>query len=263
MKHRSSLGFQWHCFNIIFKNQPIGEYQVSKANNGCVMVIAAHPDDEVLGCGATIHKLVNQGWRAHLIIMSGGITGRYAKDVLIEGLLQEQEALAKQMFRAASVLGYHNVDTFNFPDNRMDVISKMDLTQAIRPIIERERPDLIFTHHPGDYNWDHTATFDAVMMAARCNPPEFHPLEIRTFEVLSSTERAWQTPSQVFSPNLYVDVSRSIDMKKLAMKYYESEYRAYPHPRSIEGMEYLARRRGLEVGLEYAEAFHVIRKVEK
>lgn len=236
---------------------------MSQAKNGCVMVIVAHPDDEVLGCGATIHKLVSQGWRAHLIIMSGGITGRYATNVLTEDILQKQNALAKEMFRAASVIGFNNINTFNFSDNRMDVISKMDLSQAISPIIEREKPDLIFTHHPGDYNWDHTSTFDAVMMAARCNPPEFHPLEIRTFEVLSSTERAWQSSSKTFLPNLYVDVSKNIDMKKLAMKYYESEYRIYPHPRSIQGIEYLARRRGLEVGLEYAEAFHIIRKVDK
>jgi hypothetical protein len=102
----------------------------------------------------------------------------------------------------------------------------------------------------------------SVMMVARPNPPEFMPLEIRTFEVLSATERAWQEPSRAFLPNLYVDVSATIDMKKLALRYYAGEYRPYPHPRSIEAVEYLARRRGNEVGLLYAEAFHVIRRVE-
>ena len=237
---------------------------MTDTNAGCAMVIAAHPDDEVLGCGATVHKLVCGGWRAHLIIMSGGVAGRLSGDTPhTETIQHEQATLAEQMRRAASAVGYRTTDTFSFPDNRMDVVSRMDLTQAIRPIIEREKPDLIFTHHPGDYNWDHTATFDAVMMAARCNPPEFHPLEIRTFEVLSSTERAWQDASRIFSPNLYIDVSRSIDVKKLAMQYYENEYRPYPHPRSIQAIEYLARRRGNEVGLTYAEAFHVVRKVER
>lgn len=230
---------------------------------GCILVIAAHPDDEVLGCGATVHKMVNMGWKAQLIILTAGVGGRHASDTSAsDEVRQKQETLGEEMRRAAGVIGYHGIDTFTFPDNRLDTVSRMDIVQAIRPVIEREQPRLVFTHHPGDYNWDHTATFDAVMMAARCNPPDFSPPELRTFEVLSSTERAWQESSRIFSPNLYVDVARSIDMKKLALKYYESEYRPYPHPRSVEAVEYLARRRGNEVGLSYAEAFHIVRKVE-
>lgn len=232
-------------------------------NTGRVMVIAAHPDDEVLGCAATVHKLVSRGWKANLVIMSAGVSGRYLlNETSSDDIQRDQASLSAQTRRAASVVGYEGIETFDFPDNRMDTVGRMDLVHAIRPIIEREKPDLVFTHHPGDYNWDHTATFDAVMMAARCNPPEFYPSEIRTFEVLSSTERAWQEPSRIFAPNLYVDISRNIDSKKLAMSYYESEYRPYPHPRSIESIEYLARRRGNEVGLVYAEAFHTVRKVE-
>jgi LmbE family N-acetylglucosaminyl deacetylase len=233
-------------------------------NTCSVMTIVAHPDDEVLGCGATVHSLVTKGWRARLVVMSGGIGGRYSREEAnSEDVVPQKAVLGQQLRRAASVIGYHSVDTLDFPDNRMDLVSRMDLTQALRPIIEREKPDLVLTHHPGDYNWDHTAIFDAVMMAARCNTPEFYPSEIRTFEVLSATERAWQDPSRVFCPNLYVDISRSIDMKKLAMKYYELECRPYPHPRSIEAIEYLARRRGNEVGMLYAEAFHIIRKLER
>jgi LmbE family N-acetylglucosaminyl deacetylase len=231
---------------------------------GCVMAIVAHPDDEVLGCGATVHHLVSKGWKAHLVVMSGGVGGRYSRnEATSEGVAEKKVLLDEQMRRAASVIGYDGIHVFDFPDNRMDLVGRMDLAQAVRPIIERERPDLVLTHHPGDYNWDHTAVFDAVMMAARCNAPDFFPSEIRTFEVLSATERAWQDSSRIFCPNLYVDVSRSIDMKKLAMRYYELEYRPYPHPRSIEAIEYLARRRGNEVGMLYAEAFHVIRKLER
>ncbi len=239
-------------------------YRMKKSSAGCVLVVAAHPDDEVLGCGATVHKLISQGWNAHLIIMSAGVAGRYTVGSSVQPQIieKDQVILTKQTHHAASAIGYKTVELFNFPDNRMDTISRMDLCHAIRPIIERERPNLILTHHPGDYNWDHTITFDAVMMAARCNPPEFSPHEIRTFEVLSSTERAWQNSSRIFAPNLYVDVTRHIDTKKLALKYYESEYRDYPHPRSIEAIEYLARKRGNEVGLIYAEAFHIVRKVE-
>jgi len=232
-------------------------------NAGRVMVIAAHPDDEVLGCGATIHKLVKKGWQAHLVVMSAGVSGRHILDQKASDDIQEKQTqLGRQLRRAAAVIGYKGVDTFDFPDNRMDTVGRMDLVHAIRPLIERERPDLVLTHHPGDYNWDHTVTFDAVIMAARCNPPDFSPREIRTFEVLSSTERGWQDPSRIFSPNYYVDVSSSMDAKKLAMSYYESESRPYPHPRSLEALEYLARRRGNEVGVFYAEAFHLIRRTE-
>jgi LmbE family N-acetylglucosaminyl deacetylase len=207
--------------------------------------------------------MVGRGWRAHLVIMSAGIAGRFSRDTgAAEDIQRQQRSLADQTGRAAKVIGYSGIDRCDFPDNRMDIVGRQDLSLALRPIIERERPDIIMTHHPGDYNWDHTATFDAVMMAARCNPPEFFPREIRTFEVLSATERAWQDGSRAFLPNHYVDVEKAIDMKKLAMTYYADEYRPYPHPRSIEGIEYLARRRGNEVGLAYAEAFHIVRRVE-
>lgn len=231
--------------------------------NKGLLVIAAHPDDEVLGCGATVRKLVNQGWQAHLVVMTGGVGGRHGTDDAISDAVRKQKALLRtQLLRAADVIGFGGVDTFDFPDNRMDALSRTDLLLPLRVVIERVRPTLVFTHHPGDYNWDHGRTFDAVMMAARRNPPDFAPLEIRTFEVLSSTERTWQEASRAFHPNLYVDVAKTIDMKKLALRYYELEYRPYPHPRSIEAVEYLARHRGNQVGIEYAEAFHVVRRVE-
>jgi len=230
---------------------------------GRLMVVVAHPDDEVLGCGATVHRLVQRGWQAHLVIFSAGIGGRYTFGDHSDEVSGAQAELAAQTRKAAALIGYSGIDCFDFPDNRMDTVGRMDLSQALRPIIEREAPHLILTHHPGDYNWDHGATFDAVMMAARRNPPDVSPLEIRTFEVLSSTERGWQEPARQFSPNHYVNVARSIDAKKTAMTYYQSEYRPYPHPRSIEAIEYLARKRGNEVGLHYAEAFHIVRKVEE
>ena len=242
----------WLCYMI-----------AEMAENKRLLVVAAHPDDEVLGCGATVCKLVNQGWQAHLIVMTAGIGGRHGvESPATDAVLAEQAKLRAELQTAASVIGYSGVNTFDFPDNRLDSVSRTDLTQAIRPVLERVLPGLVLTHHPGDYNWDHTRTFDAVMMAARCNPPEFSPAEIRTFEVLSSTERAWQEPARAFHPNLYVDVTSTIDRKKLALRYYQTEYRDYPHPRSIEAVEYLARRRGNEVGVAYAEAFHIIRRVE-
>lgn len=228
-----------------------------------ILVVAAHPDDEVLGCGATVRRLVNAGWRAHLAILSAGIGGRHAlPQTNLPQVKAEQAALRRQMEQAAEIIGFSGIDSFDFPDNRMDTVSRSELTLALRPVIEAVRPALVFTHHPGDYNWDHTRAFEAVMMAARVNPPEFGPGEIRTFEVLSSTERAWQEPGRAFHPNLYVDVAATIEAKKLALQAYETEYRPYPHARSVEAVEYLARKRGTEAGVTHAEAFHIVRRIE-
>jgi len=225
------------------------------------MVIAAHPDDEVLGCGATVHKLVSRGWVAHLVIMSAGVGGRYLlNETSSDNVQRDQAVLSAQTQRAASIIGYQGVDTFDFPDNRMDTVGRMDLVHAIRPIIEREKPDLILTHHPGDYNWDHTVTFDAVMMAARTNPPDHSPQEIWLFEVRSSTERGWQS-RQPFAPSIYVEVKADLAFMESALEEYASELRNHPHPRSIEGIRSLAASRGHEVSMDAAEAFEEVRRL--
>ena len=229
--------------------------------NQRLLVIAAHPDDEVLGCAATVHKLVGNGWRAYLVIMSAGVGGRHDTEGAVSVPVRaEQAALQEQMRQAAGIIGYAGVDAFNFPDNRMDSVSRTELTRAIRPVIERVRPSLVLTHHPGDYNWDHTRTYDAVMMAARRNPPDFSPDEIWLFEVPSSTERAWQT-RQPFLPSIYVDVAGSLAVKQQALESYVSELRAGPHPRSVAGIRAIAAMRGHQVGLDAAEAFELVRRV--
>lgn len=224
-----------------------------------LLVVAAHPDDEVLGCGATVARRVREGWVADLVIMTRGVAGRDAGGVADRAA---QAELERQMRVAAEVIGFRSVAQLDFPDNRLDTVSRMDLSHAIRAVVEEKRPNVVFTHHPGDYNWDHTRVFDATMMATRANAGDFFPSRVLTFEVLSSTERSWQEPGRAFHPNIWVDVAATIDSKKLALSYYQSEYRPYPHPRSIEAVEYLARKRGGEVGLAYAEAFHLVRSIE-
>ncbi len=227
-----------------------------------ILVVAAHPDDEVLGCGATLALRKKQGWETHLLVLATGITGR---EKTAKKNTQNSSAIKKlreEMAAVKKILGFTSTAALDFPDNRMDTVSKMDLSHAIKEVIEKIRPTVIFTHHPGDYNWDHTVTFDSVLMAARTSPGESSPEEIYSFEVLSSTERSWQEGSRAFHPNIYVNVKTTIELKKQALLAYTTEYRPYPHPRSTEGIEYLARKRGSEVGLEYAEAFTLIRKVE-
>lgn len=229
-----------------------------------ILVVAAHPDDEVLGCAATVTKYVRSGYEAHLVILTAGVGGRSKESEQGNSEIERmQKVLANETSQSAKLIGYKSVNVLGYPDNRLDTISKMDLALAIKEFVQLYKPELIFTHHPGDYNWDHVLTFEAVMMAGRPNPPEFAPSEILSFEILSSTERAWQEPSRAFHPNFFVDVSKTIEDKCLAMNIYESENRPYPHPRSPEAIRNLAAKRGNEVGLLFAEAFHIIRKIEK
>ncbi|MEG3637834.1 PIG-L deacetylase family protein [Magnetococcus sp. PR-3] len=229
-----------------------------------LLVVAAHPDDEVLGCGATVAKLQHQGWQATLVLMTQGVGGRAeSADALDEHHRAAQQQLAVERDNAARQLGFEQVISFDFPDNRMDTVAKADIAHQVAHVVAQVKPDLVFTHHPGDYNWDHTCTFEAVMMGARCNPPDFSPAEIRTFEVLSSTERAWHQAATTFMPNCWVDVAQTLEHKCQALQCYQSELRNYPHPRSVDGVRNLARKRGNEVGIEYAEAFHVVRRVER
>ncbi len=226
-----------------------------------ILVVAAHPDDEVLGCGATVALRVKLGCAAYCLICATGIASRYAggDDPKIK---DEIAALRKDMSQVSGVIGFSDIEALDFPDNRLDTVSRQDIADEIKKRVERIRPDVIYTHHPGDYNWDHGRVFDAVMMAARHSPGEYAPSRIYCFEVPSATERARRHPASAFCPNTFVDVHATIDAKKLAMKHYQSECRPYPHPRSNEGIEYWARKRGLEVGLEYAEAFELVRSVE-
>jgi LmbE family N-acetylglucosaminyl deacetylase len=226
-----------------------------------LLVIAAHPDDEVLGCGAYMRLKTQQNWQCKVVIITQGIAGRLSTTASNEACDAQQQLHAESL-RAANVLGVGEVIHMTFPDNRLDTVSRNDIALEIAPIVQSYQPQLVITHHPGDYNWDHTRVFDAVMMAARANYPDYTPSAIWTFEVPSSTERAWQSPQRSFHPNIFIDVSKTIDQKKLAMQYYASEYRDYPHPRSIEAIEYLARKRGNEVGLAYAEAFQLVRHIE-
>lgn len=226
------------------------------------MVIAAHPDDEVLGCGATIARLKAKKWNCEAIILTDGVAGRHPSGQS-DAIHAEQAQLQKESQLAADAIGYSKVYRLGLPDNGLDLVGLNEISLRLKSVVHSFRPDRVFLHHPGDYNWDHRVAFEASMMALRPNAGDFFPREILTFETLSSTERSWQSPQYAFHPNTFVDVGSSIDRKKLALSYYETEYRAYPHPRSIEGVEYLARKRGLEVGLEYAEAFCLIRKIEQ
>jgi LmbE family N-acetylglucosaminyl deacetylase len=225
-----------------------------------VLVVAAHPDDEVLGCGATMARHHDHGDSVHSIIVAEGIFSRKSKDST--GAQRELLDLHSAARAANRVLGVSSLEFHNFPDNEMDSIPRLQVIKYLEEIVRRIRPNIIYTHHSGDLNVDHQRVHDAVMTA--CRPLPGSSVEtILLFEVPSSTE--WQPPGSglPFQPNWFVDVESTFEKKMSALKAYSSEMRDFPHPRSFEGVEALARWRGVTCGVPYAESFMLARNVRK
>jgi LmbE family N-acetylglucosaminyl deacetylase len=217
-----------------------------------VLVVAAHPDDEVLGCGGAIARHVDEGDAAHVVFMSDGVSSR---DVDCEQAMEERNIAQT---RALQVLGVSSSSSLGFRDNRMDAIPLLDVVQPLEAVIREISPCTIYTHHFGDLNIDHRVTHQAVLTACRPLPGSgIH--EILTFEVMSSTE--WAGPGHLpFQPNVFVDISQHWPKKLRALDAYASEIRAVPHSRSIDHLDALARHRGACVGVERAEGFGLVRR---
>jgi LmbE family N-acetylglucosaminyl deacetylase len=217
-----------------------------------ILVVAAHPDDEVLGCGGTIARKALEGQDVYVGILGEGITSRD------QGSVETLRACSRKV---AKLLGARDLFLYGLPDNRFDTVPLLDVTRIVEELIERLRPQVIYTHHGGDLNMDHVVAHRAVLTAARPVPGQ--PVkEIYAFEVPSSTEWAFQQFHPPFHPNVFVDVSATLDAKVRAMETYESEVRRFPHPRSPEALRAIARRWGSAVGMEAAEALELIRAIE-
>ncbi len=211
-----------------------------------ILVIAAHPDDEVLGCGATMAKHVADGDEVHVLIVAEGLRSRG------EASEAELKRLKDTAHKANHLLGVKTVNFLELPDNRLDSIDRLDLIQKLEPFVGAQNPDLIYTHHECDLNVDHRRVHEAVFTA--CRPlPGAKLRSILLFEVASST--GWGSPGKGFSPNTFVDVSKTLVKKLQSLEVYESEMRPFPHARSVRALEALARWRGASVGVEAAEAF--------
>jgi LmbE family N-acetylglucosaminyl deacetylase len=223
-----------------------------------VLVIAAHPDDEILGCGATAARLVREGHDVHFAILGEGVTSRHADRVDADA--GQLAALHRQAHAAALKLGVKNVVTHNFPDNRLDTIPLLEVVKVVEDLVDRLKPEVIYTHHGGDLNVDHGVIHRAVLTATR--PVAGQPVrEIYAFEVPSSTEWAFQRLEPAFRPNVFVDVTSTLDAKIAAMECYESEARRFPHPRSPEALRAIAMRWGSVAGCGAAEAFELVRSI--
>jgi LmbE family N-acetylglucosaminyl deacetylase len=218
-----------------------------------VLVVAAHPDDEVLGCGATIACHVERGDAVEILILGTGALSREGADP------GEPARLARQAEEAARILGARQVRVLDLPDNRFDSVDILEIIKRVEAEIGRVDPEVVYTHHAGDLNIDHRRTFDAVLTA--CRPQGSGGVRrILSFEVPSSTE--WQAPTsgRCFHPNVFVDVGRTIDRKVAALAAYSEEMRPFPHPRSPEAVRALGAWRGASAGFPAAEAFVLIRE---
>lgn len=216
------------------------------------LIVVAHPDDEVLGCGATIHKLVEEGNEVAVATMSNNASAR----TMPSDSLGEDQRSAMQILRVSKLY------VSDFPNIRMNTIPHLELVQFVESCIEDFRADAIITHHPADTNNDHVMTSYAVQAASRLfqRREEIPPLkQLLYMEVPSSTEWSFDSSANRFAPNYFVQIGKEgVELKLKALKAYKGVMRTYPHPRSEEAITGLAAYRGVQAGCNYAEAFESV-----
>ena len=223
-----------------------------------VLVVAAHPDDEVLGCGGTMARLANEGQEVRIAILAEGMTSRYHQR---EQTNQKQlNHLHSNAHQAAEKLRAKELVLCKLPDNRLDTVPLLEVVKLVEELIEKFNPAVIYTHHPGDLNVDHGVVHRAVLTATRPISGQC-VREIYAFEVPSSTEWAFQRLEPSFRPNVLVDISATLETKVSALACYDTETRKFPHPRSPEAVRAIAMRWGSVAGFQAAEAFELIRSL--
>ncbi|EAI1583522.1 PIG-L family deacetylase [Campylobacter lari] len=222
--------------------------------NNKILIIAAHPDDEVLGCFGTIARLIKEGYEAYSLILGEGKTSR---DDIID-INKEKNILENELLKANESIGIKKVFRGYFPDNSFDKVHLLEIIKTIENVKNEIKPNIIFTHYENDLNIDHQLTYQATITATRSLENE-SVKEIYSFEILSSTE--WKYPLS-FNPDVFYDISDTLNLKLKAISYYDSELKAFPHPRSLEGIELNAKYNGMRVGLKYAEAFKCVKIIK-
>ncbi len=215
-----------------------------------VLIIAPHMDDEVLGCGGTIVRHINAGDRVTVCI----VANRAYNHKYDLKLIEQEKASCK---KAQAILTYQDLIFLDLPDEQLDH-SQIDLIIPLEEMVNRCKPDIVYIPHRGDLNQDHRAIFEAARVVCRPNA-EHRITTLRAFEVPSSTDQIPGINEWPFLPNYYVNVEESLEQKVEAMACYSKESKPFPHPRSSEGLRVYAKKRGMEVGIEAAEAFVVLR----
>jgi len=234
-----------------------------------ILVIVAHPDDEVLGMGGTILKQSQKGDKIKVVYLATGITSRRSLNYqnkstyesgrsLSKKFEKEIENLRKDARKACKILRVKDESFYDFPDNELDSIPLLKIVKVIEAEIKKTKPRRIYTHHHNDLNIDHRVVFNATLTAARPYGTKIE--EIICFEVPSSTE--WNYPNK-FNPNFFVNIKAQLEKKIMAMEMYKHEIQSFPHPRSSKNLRIIAGKWGSTSGTHAAEAFEIIRKIEK
>ena len=220
--------------------------------NNSVLVVAAHPDDEAIGCFGTLLNHYKLGDIINIIFLTDGVSSRGNSK-------KNKDGRKKNCLKVLSVLGLkkNNVFFLDYPDNMMDSVPLLDVVKNIEKIKQKIKPNIIYTHFSNDLNIDHRVAYQAAVTASRPTTNETVK-KIFCFEILSSTE--WSDKNkQIFSPNYFVDISKFINKKIKALKIYDKEIKKSPNARSLENIKNLASIRGSSIGTYYAEAFFIER----
>ena len=214
-----------------------------------VLVIAPHPDDEVLGCGGTIVKHVLGGDEVYLCIATKAYPPDWAEDEIRE---RREEVL-----KVNEILGIKKTYFLDLPTVKLDTVPQKELNDLITQTVNEVQPEVVYIPHKGDVNKDHGLVFDAAMVAIRPRPGSLIR-KVLSYETLSETEWAAPFIENVFIPNVYVDISETLEVKLKAMSEYRSELKEFPHPRSPEAISALAKRRGATIGVKADESFMLV-----
>ena len=212
-----------------------------------ILIIAAHPDDEVLGMGGTIKKIAKNGNRIHLCIVSEGASAQYSDKEMIK-------IRRKSCIKSGKLLGIKDFTFFDFPDAKLDSIPQLEINQKLEKVISKIKPDIVYTVSSGDLSKDHEKVFESTFVSVR--PASSNVKKFLSYE-LPGTRR------HPFNPNVFEDITNEIKSKNKAFLSYQSEIEQFPHPRSIESIESLAKYRGAQVGIKFAEAFELIFEINK
>lgn len=219
---------------------------------GAVLVIATHPDDEVLGCGGVIARHADAGDDVHVLVVTRGIPELFTPEVI--------EGTRGELAQAHAVLGVRSVRFLDFPAPKLDVVPLHEVADAIGEVVHELRPSLVYCPHQGDLHRDHKAVFWATLVAAR--PVDGHRVSrILCYETLSETECGAPLPGDAFAPTVFIDITATLRRKLQACRCYRSQMKPFPHPRSVRAIAALARLRGATVGLSSAEGFTLIRDI--
>ena len=214
-----------------------------------VLIISPHPDDEVLGCGGTIAKYVDRGDTVYLCMITTVYPPEWSEEYIQNKKIE--------ITNSTEILGIAKTFFLDLQAVKLDIVPQKQINDLLQKIVNETKPDIVFIPWKGDLNRDHRIVFESSLVATR--PLNTTIKKILAYETLSETE--WGQSIEAFHPNVYEDISSYISKKLDAMRSYKSELKEYPHPRSLENIEILAKKRGSEVTIKFAEAFMLIREI--